>query len=414
MSNPIVSSDLPDIKIVMAGHVDHGKSTLLGRLLYETRSLSDETLAQLDKISSNDGEDHAFAYVLDHLAEERKFNITIDTTQVFFQAHGRRYVMIDAPGHKEFVRNMVTGAAQADAAILVVAANEGVCEQTRRHANLLALIGIKNIMVAVNKMDSVMYSQKVFNHICEELGQHLIKMGVVARVFTPISAQRGDNLTRRSGRMPWNMGNSLLEHLKTLRPAAGAKPVLAMPIQSLHKNGSAPKAMGRVESGTLKVGQNILVMPTGAKAQVKSIETFRGQVPQATSGWCVSVTIEPPLPLGRGMILADSEKALPAANSTRARVFWMSHQPLKVGQTFDIQCACQETRCTLREIAKRTDSSSLQTIEDASHAEFTDIVEAVLDFDKPLIQTKFNEMEELGRFTLSRENEVCAGGIVIG
>src|SRR6266403_2242017 len=200
------SSAAPPLKIVFVGHVDHGKSTLIGRILHDTDSLPEGKIDMVKKACAAEGMEFEFAFVLDALLEEQKQNVTIDTTEIRFKTKRRKYIIIDAPGHKEFLKNMITGASRADAAVLVIAANEGVREQSRRHAYLLSLLGIKQLVVVVNKMDLADFSQKKFEEIESEYRKFLKELGLEARVFIPASAKEGENVAKPGAKMKWHKG----------------------------------------------------------------------------------------------------------------------------------------------------------------------------------------------------------------
>lgn len=403
-----------DIKIVLAGHIDHGKSTLIGRLLYETGSLSDELTAALARIADAGDEDRTFAYVLDHLSEERHSNITIDTAQVFLRYEDRHYVLIDAPGHKEFVRNMITGASQADAAILIVSASDGVCEQTRRHCNLLAMLGVRHILIVVNKMDNVLYSRRIFEHIRQDLADHMARLGLTARLVLPMSAQRGENLIRRSDQMPWYGGPTLMQELASLDVRQDDADLLAVPVQDVYQcdGDQAWRVGGRIESGSLTTGQAVWLYPDGGQATVAGIQTFNGDVAGAKQDWCVLLRLEAQQSPRRGQIIAGPGSALKAGRQARARIFWMSQQPLAEGASFEFACATQAATCTVERIVRVIDSATLEPVTPPrAEARFTEIVEADISFDAPMIHLPFAQLPELGRFTLSVDKEVCAGGI---
>jgi sulfate adenylyltransferase subunit 1 len=205
------------LSFVIVGHVDHGKSTLIGRLLYDTDSLAPDKIEEVRKASSEQGKQTEFAYLLDHLEEERKQGITIDTTQVFFKTDKRRYVIIDAPGHVEFVKNMITGASQAEAAVLIVDVKEGVKEQTRRHSYMLSLLGLDQVIVVLNKMDLVDFSKDVFDSVKKDVEEWLKSIKISSSVYIPISASKGENIASRSEKMPWYSGATFLESLDTMQ-----------------------------------------------------------------------------------------------------------------------------------------------------------------------------------------------------
>jgi sulfate adenylyltransferase subunit 1 (EFTu-like GTPase family) len=370
-------------------------------------------LEELSAVAGAQGDDPAFAAVLDRFAEERRDLMTIDTAQTFLRSGGRHYVLIDAPGHKEFVRHMITGAAQADAALLVVAANQGLCEQTRRHASLLALLGVRDVIVAVNKMDAVLYSRPIFEAIREEAARCLGRLGLRVRAMIPISAQRGENLLRRSEQMPWCESPPLMDVLNGLEVprTAGGSP-LALSVQDVLERGGRAVALGRVESGEVSVGDSVLLQPRGVAETVASLETFRGAVRSAGQGWSVAVAFAGGSRPGRGSIVARVGAAFPVASRRRAKLFWMSERPWSAAEELEIRCADQTSACRLVEVRRRLDSSTLAEIRDGSGAAaFTEIVEAELDLNPPLVSVPFRELPELGRFVLSRNGVACAGGV---
>jgi bifunctional enzyme CysN/CysC len=412
-----------DIRIVLAGHIDHGKSTLIGRLLYETGNLPDElaeALQAVDRDAQAGGEDRRFAYVLDHLSEERRNNITIDTAQVFIRLAGQHYTLIDAPGHREFVRNMVTGASQADAALLLVAANEGVREQTRRHCNLLAMLGIRQIIVVVNKMDKVLFSQRIFQHIADELTRHLAQSGLQPPIVVPLSAQRGINLLRRpqetgadGNGLAWYSGPSLVEVIQAVQPAIKSDMLPAMPVQDVYDRDGNAVLAGRIEGGHFAAGDRVALGPDGSVGTIRSIETFAGPTPRASAGWCVAVDIQ-----GlsdhprRGQVMTPADKPLPVCRRIVGRLFWMSQTPLRDGSDFQFRCGTQEVACRVDRIVSRINSETLLAAPSADVVEFTDIAQAELSFEQGVVMTAFGDLPELGRFTLCRDKEVYAGGIV--
>ena len=262
------------LSFVIVGHVDHGKSTLIGRLLYDTHSLPPDKIEDVQKASAEAGRETEFAFLLDHLEEERKQGITIDTTQVFFKTDKRRYVIIDAPGHVEFVKNMITGASQAEAAVLIIDVTEGVKEQTKRHSYMLSLLGLRQVVVVLNKMDLVDFSQERFDIVTRNVADWLKSISIEPTFYIPISAIKGDNIARKSENMPWYTGLTFLESLHTLqnRQSPEDKPLL-MPIQDVYKIGGKRISVGRVESGIIEKGAEVKILPTG---QITKITWLRG------------------------------------------------------------------------------------------------------------------------------------------
>src|SRR4051812_33344116 len=270
------------LKIVIVGHVDHGKSTFVGRLFHDTGSLPEGKLEQLQRIAERRGVPFEWANLMDALQSERDQNITIDTAQIWFQTKKRQYVIIDAPGHKEFLKNMITGAANAEAALLLIDAHEGVQENSRRHGYLLNLLGIRQIAVLVNKMDLENYSQSRFNQIETEYRAWLKSIGVEPKLFVPIAAKHGDNIASNSANTPWYSGPTVLATLDEFKLAELPKDQpLRMPIQDVYRFDERRILAGRVEAGSIKVGDKLLFAPTNKTSTVKTIE--RWNAPQSNS-----------------------------------------------------------------------------------------------------------------------------------
>ena len=266
------SASRPQVRIVIVGHVDHGKSTLIGRLLHETRSLPDGKLEALKAVSAKRGMPFEWSFLLNALQTERDQGITIDTTQIRFKTPERDIVLIDAPGHVEFLRNMITGASQADAAFLIIDAFEGVRDQTRRHGYLLHLLGIRNVAVVINKMDRIDFDQTKFTAIETEITDHLKGLGLDPVAVIPISARGGDFIATRSDTMPWYGGPTVLEALDNLAPAPSADTrALRLPVQDIYKFDDRRILAGRIESGRIRAGDGIVIMPSGKSAKVKSV-----------------------------------------------------------------------------------------------------------------------------------------------
>ncbi len=250
-----------DLKFVIVGHVDHGKSTLIGRLLYDTHSLAVDKIEEIEKASRDLGKETEFAYLLDHLEEERQQGITIDTTQAFFKTEKRQYVIIDAPGHVEFVKNMITGASQAEAAVLIIDAGEGVREQTRRHAYLLSMLGLNQVIVVLNKMDLVKFGEESFNEVKNKIDEFLNSINMRPVSYIPICAIKGDNIARKSPKMNWYSGLTFLETLDVLenRESSENKPLI-FPVQDVYEIGDKRIVVGRIEAGVLEKGCRIKIL----------------------------------------------------------------------------------------------------------------------------------------------------------
>ncbi|MDK1030980.1 MAG: GTP-binding protein [Planctomycetia bacterium] len=402
------------LSFVIVGHVDHGKSTLIGRLLYDTDSLPPDKIEEIKKASASQGRRTEFAYLLDHLEEERKQGITIDTTQVFFKSPNRRYVIIDAPGHVEFVKNMITGASQAEAAVLIVDVAEGVKEQTKRHSYMLSLLGLNQIVVVLNKMDLAEFSEERFNSVREDTQKFLQSVNVEPLMYIPICAIEGDNVVTKSENMAWYTGLTFLESVDTLKNKQPPedKPLL-FPIQDVYKIGDKRINVGRVESGSIETGIEIKILPEGQTTKVKSIEKFLEDTDRAVASECIGMTTADSVFLDRGNVVC-----LPGAEPTvtdriQANIFWMSKRPFDKSQKLTFRCATQETSCKIESINKRINSSSLELIEeDADVVENLEVAEVIIKTKKPVAIKNFSDVQELGRFVLVRDENTCAGGII--
>ncbi len=403
------------LSFVIVGHVDHGKSTLIGRLLYDTDSLPPDKIEEVRKASAQQGKQTEFAYLLDHLEEERKQGITIDTTQVFFKTDKRRYVIIDAPGHVEFVKNMITGASQAEAAVLIVDVNEGVKEQTKRHSYMLSLLGMHQVVVVLNKMDLVDFSQNSFNTIKKDVEEWFRTINIESTLCIPISAINGDNVTRKSKNMSWYTGPTFLQSLDSLqnRQLPQDKSLL-FPIQDVYKIDGKRINVGRVESGFIEKGIEIKILPDGRVTKVSSIEKFLENTDKAIASECIGITTAESVFLDRGNVacLPGAEPVL--TDSIPANIFWMAKQKFSKDQKLTIRCATQETSCRIETINKRINSSTLEVIEENGEVlENLEVAEVIIKTKKPVAIKNFNDVQELGRFVLVRDENICAGGIII-
>lgn len=408
--------DLTDtLRIVIVGHVDHGKSTLIGRLFHDTGSLPEERYREIERTCREQGREFEFAYLMDALEEEREHNITIDTAQTFFRTEKRPYIIIDAPGHKEFLKNMVTGAASADAAILLVDGAEGVREQTRRHAYILSLLGLRQAAVAVNKMDQVGFGAERFREVEEEIRRFLRSVGIVPSCVVPISARDGDNIASVSTRIPWYAGPTLLAALDAFQPAREAAGMpLRFPVQDVYVWDRKRIYAGRVESGELSPGTRVRFTPSGKSSRVRSVEKWNDpSMARASAGECVGVTLEDELFLERGEVMGWEDEVPAAAREITASLFWLGNEPLRVGRRYLLKLATSETEVTLSAIPERLNSSTLEVI-----GRFADTVEnlevATVTFvaSRPVAADTFEANPRMGRFVISDGGFVAGGGIV--
>ncbi len=402
------------LSFVIVGHVDHGKSTLIGRLLYDTESLPPDKIEEIKKASSGQGRETEFAYLLDHLEEERKQGITIDTTQVFFKTDKRRYVIIDAPGHVEFVKNMITGASQAEAAVLIIDVAEGVKEQTKRHSYMLSLLGLKQVVVVLNKMDLVDHSQERFESIKAEAAEWLKSINIEPDLYIPISAIKGDNITAKSEKMGWYDGPTFLESLDTLKNKQAPEDTsLLFPIQDVYKIEDKRINAGRIDAGVITTGQEVKILPSGETTKVRSIEKFMEDTDKAVASECIGITTEDSVFLDRGNVICSPGEEPVFTDTIPASIFWMSKKPFKQEQKLTFRCATQQTSCKIEKIKKRINSSTLEVIgEDDDTIKNLEVAEVIIKTKKPVAITDFNDVQELGRFVLVRDENTCAGGII--
>jgi sulfate adenylyltransferase large subunit len=402
------------LSFVIVGHVDHGKSTLIGRLLYDTDSLPPDKIEEIKKASTEQGRQTEFAYLLDHLEEERKQGITIDTTQVFFKTNKRRYVIIDAPGHVEFVKNMITGASQAEAAVLIVDVAEGVQEQTKRHSYMLSLLGLSQVVVVLNKMDLVDFSEERFNTVKDDVSQWLQSINVEPMLYVPISAIDGDNIANRSDKMPWYTGPIFLESMDTLQNSLPASDrSLLLPIQDVYKVDDKRINAGRVESGLIKQGDQIKILPSSQITSVKTIEKFLEEPTQASAGESIGITTADSVFLDRGNIVCSTDEEPLLTDKISATIFWMTKHDFSTEEKLNIRCATQETNCKIENIEKRINSSTLEVIEENSNViKNLEVAQVTIKTKKPVCIKDFNDVQELGRFVLVHDENICAGGII--
>ncbi|MBN1694054.1 hypothetical protein JW879_01480 [candidate division WOR-3 bacterium] len=355
-----------------------------------------------------------FAFIMDHLREEREQGITIDTAHTFFHTEKRAYIIIDAPGHVEFVKNMLTGASQAEAALLIVDANEGVGKQTRRHANLVSMLGLTQIIVVINKMDIVNYEEIYFNRLKEEVHKFLNSVNLDPDFYIPISALKGDNVARHSENMKWYKSMTVLESLDSLvNEVPPEDKGLIFPIQDVYKISGKRIAVGRIEAGTLYSGMEVRILPGGGRTTVKSIEKFNESTDNAVAGESIGVMTNDPVFLERGNVLCSEEKELAIDDKISSSLIWLSKKAFTKGEKIGLRLATQETKVDISEIKERIDSSSLKILEkNASSIDNLEIGEVEIKTKKPLVFTKFNAVKEMGRFVLVRGNDVVAGGII--
>jgi bifunctional enzyme CysN/CysC len=405
----------PQVRIVIVGHVDHGKSTLVGRLLHETGSLPEGKLEMLKTVSARRGMPFEWSFLLDALQTERDQGITIDTTQIRFRTKSRDVVLIDAPGHAEFLRNMITGASQADGAVLIIDALEGVRDQTRRHGYLLHLLGIKQVAVVVNKMDRVDFSATRFAEISAEICAHLTGLGVTPSAVIPISARDGDGVAERTPRTQWYKGPTVVEALDALEPARPlAELALRLPVQAIYKFDDRRIVAGRIESGHLDAGDEIVVMPKGKLAKIRSVESWpMAPVHEAqTAGRSVGITLDRELFIERGDVIAHVGSSPRDTRRIRARIFWLHDQPLVPGASILVRLGTKETRATVVAIEKAVDPGVLASMETQSIAR-NHVGEIDISLAQALAADPFTDNPRTGRMVIEVHGRIAGGGLVL-
>ena len=405
----------PQVRIVIVGHVDHGKSTLVGRLLHETGSLPDGKLEMLKAVSARRGMPFEWSFLLDALQTERDQGITIDTTQIRFRTGSRDVVLIDAPGHAEFLRNMITGASQADGAVLIIDALEGVRDQTRRHGYLLHLLGVKQVAVVVNKMDRVDFSAARFKEISDEISAHLIGLGVTPTAVIPISARDGDGVAERTQRIGWYTGPTVVDALNALEPARPLELLaLRLPVQAIYKFDDRRIVAGRIESGSLAAGDEIVIMPAGKIAKIKTVESWPVTPvdgPQ-TAGRSVGITLDRELFLERGDVIGHVGQSPRETRRIHARIFWLHDKPLSKGDQILIRLGTRETRATVVAIEKAVDPGALSNEETTAIAR-NHVGEIDIALAQPVATDPYTENPRTGRLVIEVNGRIAGGGLVL-
>jgi bifunctional enzyme CysN/CysC len=415
-SSPMAARAL--VRVVIVGHVDHGKSTLIGRLLHETGGLSEGKLDTLKAVSARRGMPFEWSFLLDALQTERDQGITIDTSQIRLRTPARDVVLIDAPGHAEFLRNMITGAAQADAALLIVDATEGVQDQTRRHGYLLHLLGVRQVAVVINKMDRVGFDTGRFEHIEAEIVAHLAGLGLTPTAVIPISARHGDGVAKHTSSTAWYAGPTVLAALDAFSPArTPADLALRMPVQAIYKFDDRRIVAGRVESGRVAVGEEIVIMPAGKRARVKSIEAWpvpdSARTPStARAGQSVGVTLDREIFVERGDIISAAANPAKSGKLLRARVFWLHPRPLAVGGEIIARIGTAWSPGVVRGIENAVDPGLLAS-DGAEVIGQNHVGEIEIEVSSPLATDPYTADPNTGRIVLEFDGRIAGGGLVL-
>jgi bifunctional enzyme CysN/CysC len=407
------------MNIVIVGHVDHGKSTVIGRLLADTHSLPEGKLEQVRAQCELNSKPFEYAFLLDALKDEQAQGITIDAARVFFKSRQRPYLILDAPGHIEFLKNMITGASRAEAALLVIDAAEGVQENSRRHGYMVSLLGLRQLAVVVNKMDLVKWDRAVYDRIVREYGAFLDQVGIKPSAFIPVSGRGGDNIADRSANLSWYNGPTVLDALDAFHTEP--PPVersFRMPVQDVYKftkQGDDRRIVaGTIDSGTVAVGDTVVFYPSGKKSRVKTIEAFnRPTQSRAVAGSQVGFTLQEQIYITRGELAALEREPRPQV-TTRLRVslFWLGKDPMVKRKEYLLKLGTMRVTMRLEEILRVMDASTLGPTDQAAAVKRHDVAECVLKLDRAIACDLAEDVASTSRFVIVDDYEIRGGGIV--
>lgn len=416
---PARSEHREDMSIVVVGHVDHGKSTVIGRLLADTGSLPQGKLEFVQEMCRRNAKPFEYAFLLDALKDERAQGITIDAARCFFRTARRNYIITDAPGHIEFLKNMVTGAARAEAALLVIDATEGVRENSRRHGYMLKMLGLRQVVVLINKIDLVDYDGKVFQGIVQEYSDFLKQIEILPAAYIPVSGRQGDNIATRSTRTGWYSGHTVLRALDEFQAERlpEDKP-FRLPVQGVYKftqGGDTRRIVaGTVESGRLRVGDEVVFFPSGKKSRVASIEAFNSSRQVSTgAGWATGFTLTEQIYVRRGDLMALAGQSNPKVTSRiKANLFWLGREPMVPEKEYCLKIGTDKAGVRLEEIVRVIDASNLEAVpknEIGRH----DVAECLLKIEKAVAFDLAHDLPRTGRFVIVDGYEISGGGIIL-
>jgi bifunctional enzyme CysN/CysC len=422
-SGPTKAGPMDILRFATAGSVDDGKSTLIGRLLFDSKSIFTDQMDAVEKASAAHGDDYVnLALLTDGLRAEREQGITIDVAYRYFATPRRKFIIADTPGHIQYTRNMVTGASTADLAIVLVDARKGVVEQSRRHAFIATLLRVPHLVLAVNKMDLVDYSEEVFEAIQDDFLRFATRLEVPDLTVIPISALNGDNIVTRSENMPWYDGPSLLHHLENLHVSSDRNLIdVRFPVQYVIRPQSAAYPdyrgyAGTVAGGVLKPGDDVLVLPSGLPSRIASIDTADGPVDEAFPPMSVTVRLEDEIDISRGDMICRPFNAPKVTQDLDATVCWMADQPLVAGRKLAIKHTTRTARVLVKELKYRLDVNTLHRDESATSLGLNDIGRIRLRSTQPLLCDEYRRNRSTGGFILIDEatNATVGGGIITG
>jgi len=413
--------DMQLLRFTTAGSVDDGKSTLIGRLLYDSKSIFEDQLESVENSSKKRGVDHVdLALLTDGLKDEREQGITIDVAYRYFATPKRKFIIADTPGHIQYTRNMVTGASTANLALILVDARHGVVEQTCRHSFIASLLQIPHLVICVNKMDLVDFSEERFNEIVKEYKEFASKLNVSDIRFVPISALHGDNVVNRSEHTPWYDGETLLHTLETIHIDSDQDHVNArFPVQTVIR----PKSdeyhdyrgyAGRVAGGIYKPGDEVVVLPSGFNSKIKSIDTMEGQVEEAFAPMSVTITLEDDIDISRGDMIVRPNNQPQVEQDLDVMLCWLNNKAAQPRAKYIIRHTSNEARCIIKEVLYKVNINTLHRIEDDKAITMNDIVRVKIRSTKPLFIDEYNDNRNSGSIILVDEstNETVAAGMI--
>ncbi|WP_375058166.1 sulfate adenylyltransferase subunit CysN [Zobellella sp. DQSA1] len=405
------------LRFITCGSVDDGKSTLIGRLLFESKMLFEDQLAAIEADSKKwgtQGDDIDFALLVDGLAAEREQGITIDVAYRFFSTDKRKFIVADTPGHEQYTRNMVTGASTADAAILMVDARKGILTQTRRHSYLMSLLGIRHIVVAINKMDLVGYSEKTFRTIVEEYSQFAEQLGLKHITYIPMSAFKGDNIITHSDNMPWYHGTTLMGYLETVEvdDTRMQRAPFRLPVQWVNRpNLDFRGFAGTVASGIIKPGDRIRVQPSGKESHVARIVVHGGDLPQAVAGQSVTLTLTDEIDISRGDVISTAEEPAQTADQFETTLVWMHEDAMLPGRPYLLKIGTKTVTATITDIKYQVNVNTLEHTA-AKKLELNAIGICNISLDRAIAFDDYQSNKDTGGFILTdrlTNNTVAAG-----
>ncbi len=414
--------DMQMLRFTTAGSVDDGKSTLIGRLLYDSKSIFEDQLEAVEEASRSRGNEEVnLALLTDGLRAEREQGITIDVAYRYFATPKRKFIIADTPGHVQYTRNMVTGASTADLAVILVDARHGIMEQTVRHSFIASLLGIREVVVAVNKMDLVDFSEEVFTTIVSDYRKMEQEMGFSLEnvTFIPISAKDGDNVVNRSERMPWYSGPSLLEYLETIPIPAGSDAGTLLPVQYVIRPISAQfpdfrSYAGQLCSGTLKPGDRVTVLPSGLSTRVTALWLGDKQIPEAVAPLSIAVTLQDDIDISRGDVLAASDKMQPGIGQEfTVDVCWLRDTPLETGRRYLVRHAAQEVTGIVKAIEYKIDINTQERIGNVESLRMNDIARVRIKTAEPLVYTPYERNRVMGSLVfIDESNDTVGAGMI--